>query len=265
MTAAVDADDVLVGRNWARWLPDTCIAFFLQWAAIVGQAPVTRGILAGLPLFDGMIIDDRGWASPAWDRLQPYAHLDLAHIAAQLNQLMSPSDADPEDPRQRRTRIDEAAARVGAGTLASVNDVFTYMLTCRLINAQPGASPTTYSLSPDPPLPSQVLRLPAEEATHEAVRYGWYRHGDAAERIVSLVGLGHMRLTSSLEKLSKRTLLGSESVREALLWLIGQGIVQANADIATLDRYKVFEVVPHPQQQGIDGSRAPSAAGGGDG
>ncbi|MFI7642265.1 DUF6042 family protein [Nonomuraea sp. NPDC049400] len=261
MTASVDTDDILIGRNWSRWLPDTGVVLVLQWATILGPLAVTRDLLSELPLFDGMLLDDRGWASSAWDRLQPYAEQDMASFRAEIDGRMGPSPESRNDQHtgpELRGRIDEAAARVGMGPLTTVDDVFTYMLACQLISAQSEVSPPTYTLSSAPPLPSQVLRLPVEDAFREATWYGWYRNGDASERIMSLVGPGEVRLATSLEKLSKRTLLGSEAVREAVLWLVARGILHANADIAALDRYKVFELEPVPQPASVPDPALPA-------
>ncbi|WP_433426365.1 DUF6042 family protein (plasmid) [Microtetraspora malaysiensis] len=242
---------VVFGQGWSRWMPASGVVLLGQFASTNAEHPLTFEELTAELSFASRLIEDRGWETEAWEPLEELTDERLAELRETWGDDDDDADAatvnaeEAANREQVKSRIDESARHLGVRQIRTYRDLFDYLVACQLILAHTDDSVTRYSLNLTPPLPGEVFPLTEEEAEEED-RIRWqHLHEGPAGTIIELFepnGAQHDEIVSSLEKLSKKTAMDAETVREAILHLIAQGDFSATLDISRIERYKVFKL-----------------------
>lgn len=210
-----------VREGWLRWLPSGGLAVY--------EAAVRLG--AGED--DGGRADEASWRdllgrgleAPAWE----------------ATAFEDPRDAEEERRHQaeRRARVDRIAQDLGLGPVATLGDVVEFERRLGLVE-RAAAGGRWRTVRPVPRPAERIAMTEAERAEEEALSWRW-RYDGAATAVVGLFGDGQRTttLTTSLERLARRTGYGVEDVRQGVLVLLDGGFA-ASLDVRSAPPHEVF-------------------------
>lgn len=149
--------------------------------------------------------------------------------------------------------------RLGIPQVRTAEQVLDLMIRLRLVEVGTTDGIEVLRLATNPPLPTEVLPLSAEQSEAEDKVRWFSRYGRLAQRVLRLFvddaggGLSRVTLTTSLNRLAAATDSDPEDVRHAVQVLVEEGDFSAQrqgapVDVERLVSHQRFDLVVDPDR-----------------